>query len=109
MSHLHRHGHGTPLGCPLPQQAHIIGLALVGRILAGIGLLIEQELDEAIEARRDAGAEDRSEPVDPMVAGKGAHDDLRAEGASRVDAGTGEVDSCFRGVGLSSVRRTCGG
>lgn len=73
----------------------------MGGILAGIGLLVEQELDEAIEARRDASAESRSKPVDPMVTGKRAHDDLRAEGAGRVDAGAGEVDSCLREVRFS--------
>lgn len=66
------------------------------RILGWVRLFVEQELDEAIEARRNAGAEDRSEPVDPMVAGEGAQYDLRAEGAGGIDAGAGEVNSCLQ-------------
>lgn len=65
----------------------------MGSVLVWVGLFVEQELDEAIEARCNAGAEGRSEPVDPMVAGEGAQHDLRAEGSSGVDAGAGEVDA----------------
>lgn len=70
-------------------------------VLARIRLFVAQELEAAIDARCKAGTEGGPEPVDPMVAGKGALYDLRAEGTGRIDAGAGEVDSWMQRAGLA--------
>lgn len=62
-------------------------------ILTRVGGFVFENLDELIEAGRDDGTKDWSNPVDPMVTMEGAVDNRRTEGTSRVEGTTGEVDS----------------
>jgi hypothetical protein len=62
-------------------------------ILVRVGGLVLENLDELVETCRYDGAEDRSEPVDPVVAGEDMVDNCWAEGASGIERTTGEVDA----------------
>ena len=78
-------------------------------VLAWIGRLPVQDLEKVEEPRGEEGAERGTEPVDPVVAGEGVVDDVRAEGAGRVDAGAGVVDAWrvwvwLDGCGVCCVR-----
>lgn len=67
--------------------------ALVLLVLARVGRLVLEGLDEAVEAGGDGGTEEGAEPVDPVVALKGARHNARGEGSGRVERATGIVDT----------------
>jgi hypothetical protein len=53
-------------------------------VLTGINALPADVAKKVIEARGQERAEQRSHPVDPVVSGETAVDDVRAEGAGGV-------------------------
>jgi len=57
----------------------LLDLGGVVRVLIGIGSLVFQDLDELVEAGCDNGPQNRSEPVDPVIAGELAVNDGRTE------------------------------
>jgi hypothetical protein len=62
-------------------------------VLAGVGGLVFEDLDELVEAGSNNGAENGSDPVDPVVAGEGVVDNCWAEGTCRVQTATCEVNA----------------
>lgn len=62
-------------------------------VLIWVGGFVFEDLDELVEAGSNNGTKDRSNPVDPVVIGKGVVDDCWAEGSSRVEGSTGKVDA----------------
>lgn len=57
-----------------------LGFSVV-EILAGVCGLVLEGFDELVEAAGEKRAEDRANPVDPVVEGKCMQDDTRTEGA----------------------------
>lgn len=58
-----------------------LGFSVV-EILAGVRGLVLEGFDELVEAAGEKRAEDRANPVDPVVEGKCMQDDTRTERAS---------------------------
>lgn len=62
-----------------------------GGILTGIDSSIIHRLDEPVDKRRQQRAQNRSQPVDPMLADEMARDHCRPKRACRVEARAGVV------------------
>jgi hypothetical protein len=58
-------------------------------VWSGIALLLVEHADEAVIGGCDDGAEERSEPIDPMVAWEAAVGDAGTEAAGWVEGGAG--------------------
>lgn len=71
----------------------MLHLGRVILILSRIGRFVLQDLDELVEACGDDRAQDRAEPIDPVVGFEAGVDDCRAEGARWVEAAAGEIDA----------------
>ncbi len=63
------------------------------RILPRIRLLIIQVLDEFVVGSGKESTHQRTEPVDPVVAGEGVGGDGGTKGTGRVEGTAGEVDT----------------
>ena len=63
-------------------------------ILIGIGGFVLQDLDELVETCCYDGAEDGTEPVDPVVRDEYHINDSGPKGAGGIEAAAGEVDAC---------------
>jgi len=63
------------------------------KVLSRVRGLVLQHLYEAVKSYSDAGTKDRTEPVNPMVAGEVFEDYARTERACRVEGTTCEVDT----------------
>lgn len=72
-----------------------LGLALLNvvPVLARVTLFPAQVLEEGVEGRGNKGAEQRADPVDPVVGWEARVNDGGAEGTRRVEGATGEVDA----------------
>lgn len=70
-----------------------VGGAIAVAVLVWVGRLVFEDLDEFVEAGRNNGTKDRSNPVDPVVAGEGVIDHCWTEGTSGVERSTGEVNA----------------
>jgi hypothetical protein len=55
------------------------------KVLAWVGGLILEMLDEVVEADCEQNAKEWSHPVDPVVAWELVIDDTRSKGASRIE------------------------
>lgn len=62
-------------------------------VLAWVGGLVFEDLDEFVETGGDYGSEDRAEPVDPVVVVERVVDDSWTEGTCRIKRPTSEVHS----------------
>lgn len=71
----------------------VLHLGRVVLVLSRICRFVLQDLDEFVEACSDDGAEDRTEPVDPVVGLEAGVDDCRAEGACWIKTAAGEIDA----------------
>lgn len=65
---------------------------LVLGVLAGVGSLVVKELEEVVQTGRQNSAQKGADPVNPVVVGELAHDDVGAKGAGGVDASASVVD-----------------
>lgn len=71
-----------------------------GAVLARVDLLVAEELDKVVVARRDTGAHHGTQPVDPVVAGEAPSGHGGTEAACRVEGAAGEEDACGRIVSV---------
>ena len=72
-----------------------LGLPLI-IILTGVNMLPADVAQQVIEARGQERAKQRSNPVDPVVSGETAVDNVRAKGAGGVEGAAGVVVACWR-------------
>jgi hypothetical protein len=64
-----------------------------GRILIRVGLLVVEELDEAVVARCEQTAEKRPHPVNPMGSVKGCCSDTGSKRACRIETTASVVNT----------------
>jgi hypothetical protein len=57
-------------------------------ICTGVGGRVLESLDQLVEGDGEEGAEQRSNPIDPMVPVECAEDNVRTERASWIERGT---------------------
>lgn len=67
------------------------------RVLAGVDVLVLEELDDLVEGGGDEGAYDGADPVDPVLGLELAGDDAGAQAAGRVEAAARVVDAAELG------------
>ena len=76
-------------------------------VLSRVRIRVPEKLGELVVSRRETGAHDGSQPVNPMVAGEFSSGDAGAEGAGWVEGAAGEVHAWMVGrkrVGVSFRR-----
>lgn len=74
----------------IPRTGAQLRLPLV-EVLARVDGLVLEQLEEGKEPARQQAAQQGSHPVDPVVAGEATVDDIRAEGARRIEGAAGVV------------------
>jgi hypothetical protein len=62
-------------------------------ICTWIGCLVLESLDQLVEGNCENGAEQRSNPVDPVISVESAEDNVRTKGASWIERATSEEDT----------------
>lgn len=66
---------------------------LPGRILAGVGVFVMHRFHESIVAGSEDSAQERAEPVNPMIGRKVGRGDGRTKGPRGVERAAGVVDA----------------
>ena len=61
--------------------------------MSHIGALPVKPFENVVKERNNQGANEWTNPVDPVVSGKRMVDNSRAECSCRIDASTGEFDT----------------
>jgi len=76
--------HVRTCGCSVLVKLEHLCLTLI-EVLPGVGRLVFERFDKAVEADGDEGAQGGAEPVDPVVVGEDVEDDAGAEGAGGIE------------------------
>ena len=79
---------------------------LGGVVRIWVDRLILKSFDEDVKAARNEGAQERANPIDPMVAGELSGDDARAKGTGWVKAAACVKDTPIRSINISVGVRT---
>lgn len=89
------HGRSLDFGCSdrIVIRVEDLGLLLI-EILAWVGGLVLEGLDEAVQSNSKASSEGRTKPVDPVFVGKAAEGNTWTERSSWIQRSTGEVNTC---------------
>ncbi len=69
---------------PVLETLDAIPVALLGTVLSGVGTFVIEQLHESIITRSKQGAEERTDPVDPVLARESPVNHTRAERSSWV-------------------------
>lgn len=75
-----------------------IGLTKV--IRTRVDVVVLEGMQQLVEPASQESTERGAQPVDPMVCGKVAVDNGRADGTGRVETGAGKVDACLGSVSI---------
>lgn len=69
-------------------------LVPIGGVLAWVRILVIQSLGHPVVSTCNQSAQQRTQPVNPVIARERAGDNIRAERADRIERTAGEWDTC---------------